>query len=64
MFLSFTTPEGLPMHIRANRIQAVTRTDEGTTRIFLGGALSCLVAESDDEVLQALARQERPSEER
>ena len=38
MFVRFTTPEGLPMDIRANRIQAFTGTEEGATRIFLSGA--------------------------
>ena len=55
MFVRFTQPEtGLPIRIRAARVQAFATTEEGTTRIFLGGALSCLVAEDDDTVLATL----------
>lgn len=50
MFVTFTTPDGLAMHVRASRVVAFTRLEEGGTRIFLGGALSCIVAEDDDEV--------------
>ena len=48
-------PEGLPILVRANRIAAVARTEEGGSRVFLGGALSVLVGESEDEVLAALS---------
>lgn len=55
MFARFTQPEtGLPIHFRVSRIQAVAAAEDGTTRIFLGGALSCLVAENEDEVLRAI----------
>lgn len=50
MFAKFTTPEGAAVHIRENRVQAFVRTEEGTTRIFLSGSLSVLVAEDDEEV--------------
>lgn len=54
MFSRFTQPEGLPILIRTNRVVAFARTEEGATRIFLGGALSCLVAEDEETVLKAL----------
>ncbi|WP_269220950.1 hypothetical protein [Brevundimonas vesicularis] len=55
MFVRFTQPEtGLPIHIRAARVQAFAATDDGMTRIFLGGALTCLVAEDDAAVLATL----------
>ena len=54
MFARFTTPEGMPMLIRAARVQAITRTEEGHTRVFLSGSLSCLVAEDEEEVLRRL----------
>lgn len=55
MFVRLTQqPEGLAILIRSSRIAAIARTEEGS-RVFLGGALSCLVAETEDEVLAALA---------
>lgn len=55
MFSRFTqAPEGLPILIRTNRVVAFARTEEGTTRVFLGGALNCLVAEDEEEVLKIL----------
>lgn len=55
MFARFTQPEtGLPVRIRAARVQAFAATEDGATRIFLGGALSCLVAEDEKTVLAAL----------
>lgn len=60
MFARFTTPEGMPMLIRKSRVQAFTRTEEGHTRIFLGGALSCLVAEDEAAVLQVLETEATP----
>lgn len=56
MFARFTQPEtGLPILLRVSRVQAIAATEDGATRIFLGGSLSCLVAESVDETLKALA---------
>lgn len=46
-------PESLPILIRSSRIAAIARTEDGS-RVFLGGALSCLVSETEDEVLAAL----------
>lgn len=54
MFAEFTTPEGLAMVVRANRVAAFTGLAEGGTRLFLGGALSCIVAEDLDEVRRRL----------
>ncbi|MED5536510.1 MAG: hypothetical protein VX661_01555 [Pseudomonadota bacterium] len=55
MFIRFTQPEtGLSILIKAARVQAFAATEEGTTRIFLGGSLSCLVAEDCDAVLASL----------
>ncbi|ASE39383.2 hypothetical protein CEP68_07620 [Brevundimonas vesicularis] len=55
MFVRFTQPEtGLPIRIRAARVQAFAATEDGSTRIFLSGALTCLVAEDDDAVLATL----------
>lgn len=57
MFVQLTQqPEGLPILIRSNRIAAIARTEDGS-RVFLGGALSCLVSETEDEVLAALQRE-------
>ncbi len=56
MFAEFTTPEGQPMHIRSARVAAFTGLEEGGTRIFLGGALSCIVAEDHVEVGRRLAQ--------
>lgn len=53
-FTRFNQPEGLPIYIRTARVLAFARTEDGGTRIFLGGALSCLVAEDEETVLQAL----------
>jgi len=56
MFVRFTQPEtGLPIRIRAVRVQAFAATEESTTRIFLSGSLSCLVAEDEEAVLAALS---------
>lgn len=55
MFIRLTQqPEGLPIVIRSNRVVAVARNDEGGSRVFLGGALSCLVAEDEEAVLMLL----------
>lgn len=55
-FVRFTQPEtGLPIHIRAARVQAFAATEEGTTRIFISGSLSCLVTEDEAAVLAALS---------
>jgi hypothetical protein len=56
MFVRFTQPDtGLPLRIRAARVQAFAATEEGTTRIFLSGSLSCLVTEDEAAVLAALS---------
>lgn len=56
MFARFTQPDtGLPVRVRAARIQAFAATEEGTTRIFLSGSLTCLVTEDEAAVLAALA---------
>ena len=55
MFTRFSQPEGLPIYIRSSRVMAFARTEDGGTRIFLGGALSCLVAEDEETVLRALS---------
>ena len=56
MFVRFTQPDtGLPIHIRAARVQAFAATEEGTTRIFMSGALSCLVTEDEAAVLATLS---------
>ena len=56
MFVRFIQPEtGLPIHIRAARVQAFAATEEGTTRIFISGSLTCLVAEDEAAVLAALS---------
>lgn len=55
MFSRFTqAPEGLPILIRTSRVVAFARTEEGSTRVFLGGALSCLVQEDEEAVLKIL----------
>lgn len=55
MFIRLTQqPEGLPILIRSSRVLAIARTDEGGSRVFLGGALSCLVGEDEESVLQRL----------
>ncbi|PZO04814.1 MAG: hypothetical protein DCF29_09390 [Alphaproteobacteria bacterium] len=55
MFRRFTQQEtGLPIQVRAARVVAVARTEDGGSRIFLGGALSCLVTEDDDDVVRAI----------
>lgn len=62
MFARFTQPDtGLPIHLRTARVQAVAAVEDGGARVFLSGALSCLVAETADEVLKALSPAE-PSE--
>ncbi len=43
----------MPILIRSARIVAIAKTEDGS-RVFLGGALSCLVSESEDQVLEAL----------
>lgn len=56
MFVRFTQPEtGLPIRIRAARVQAFAATEDGATRIFLSGSLSCLVSEDEEAVLAALS---------
>lgn len=58
MFRQFTQLEtGLPIHIRANRVVAVARTEEGGSRLFLSAAMSCLVVEDEDAVIRALEAQ-------
>lgn len=57
MFSRFTQPEGLPILIRTSRVVAFARTEEGATRIFLGGALSCLVAEDEEAVHRKLTQE-------
>lgn len=55
MFRRFTQLEtGLPIHVRANRVMAVARTEDGGCRLFLSGSLSCLVTEDEDTVIRAL----------
>lgn len=56
MFARFTQePGGLPIYIRTARVQAFAKAEEGGTRIFLSGALSCLVAEDEQTVLASLS---------
>lgn len=56
MFARFTQdPEGLPIYVRAARVLAFARTEEGGTRIFLGAGLSCLVSENEEHVRRTLA---------
>ena len=57
MFVKFKTPDGLAMVIRANRVAAFTAVETGGSRIFLGGALSCLVEQDVDEVARRLQSQ-------
>lgn len=60
MFIRLTQePEGLPIHVRTARIAAFAKTTEGT-RLFLGGGLSCLVAEDEDAVLAAIRQASAP----
>lgn len=56
MFTQFMQPEGLPVLIRTSRIVAFARTEDGQTRIFLGGAFSILVQEDEVAVLDRLGR--------
>ena len=56
MFARLTQHEtGLPILIRASRVQAIAASEEGGSRVFLSGALSCLVREDEDAVVRALA---------
>lgn len=55
MFTRFKQAEGgLPIYIRDARVQAFARVEEGGTRIFLGGSLSCLVEEDEETVRERL----------
>ncbi len=62
MFVKFKTPEGLAMVVRASRVAAFTAVDTGGSRIFLGGALNCMVAEEVDEVERRLLSQGDPAD--
>lgn len=55
MFARFNQPEGLPILVKTSRVVAFARTEDGQTRIFLGGVLSVLVAEDEDAVLKTLS---------
>lgn len=60
MFARFTQQPGdLPLYNRTARVQAFGRMEEGGTRIFLSGSLSCMVAEDEDDVLRILTREEQ-----
>lgn len=62
MFARFTQdPEGLQIYVRTAHAIAFSRTAEGGTRIFLGGGLSCLVAEDEEQVCRTLAGDDRPT---
>lgn len=56
MFLKLKSPEGTVMLVRAARIVAIAGVEEGGSRVFLGGALSCLVQEGPDEVVALMER--------
>jgi hypothetical protein len=54
MFVTFTTPEGPPMYVRAARVQAFTGAADGTTHIMLSGSLGVVVAEDPATVARML----------
>lgn len=51
---------GLPILLRASRVVAIARTEDGGSRVFLGGSLSCLVTEDEAEVARALQAPAEP----
>lgn len=63
MFARLTQQEtGLPILLRASRIVAIARTEEGGSRVFLGGSLSCLVTEDEDAVVRAIQADDRQAD--